>query len=64
MHSEPMAETEGTFSDRKDAGIPCRKCKAKTVVVETWDSNCGGYTDWKYTCLHCKHVWWVDGIDS
>lgn len=27
-------------------------------------TSCGGYTDYKYTCLECSTVHWVDGIDS
>ena len=41
----------------------CKKCGQKTVTYQEWDSNCGGYTDFKYTC-QCGHSWWVDGIDS
>ncbi len=62
----PMAEHEGTFQPAEEKRHRCYKCKQDTVKMETWDSSCGGYTDYKYTCENpaCKHVWWVDGIDS
>jgi predicted transcriptional regulator len=42
----------------------CRKCNAKAVTVQLWESSCGGFEDHKYTCSACAHVWWIDGIDS
>lgn len=42
----------------------CRKCKKESAICYVWESSCGGYEDYKYVCQECKHVWWVDGIDS
>lgn len=64
MHTKTMAEHEGTFKELEKTERPCHKCKGTNVTVQDWDSSCGGYTDYKYTCGDCKHVWWVDGIDS
>jgi len=65
MHTKPMAEHEGTFGDPLPAeGARCPKCRSAKVTCETWDSSCGGYTDYKFTCGDCKHTWWVEGPDS
>lgn len=64
MHTQPMSESDGTFQPAQDSGMPCRKCKSGPVEVKAWESSCGGYEDYKYTCAACGHVWWVDGIDS
>lgn len=63
MHTKSMSESEGEFTDTKFSTRSCPKCNGQ-VKVETWESSCGGYEDYKYTCVQCKHVWWVDGIDS
>lgn len=44
-------------------GRECRKCHAKTVRVQIWESACGAFEDSKYTCA-CGDVLWVDGGDS
>jgi hypothetical protein len=59
-----MADSDGTFQEPKDAGVNCRECKGGPVTYETWESSCGGYEDYKYTCGECGATWWVDGIDS
>lgn len=64
MHTRPMAEHEGDFSAEQRSDRPCPKCKATEVNVLVWESKCGGYEDYKYTCAACGHSWWVDGIDS
>jgi hypothetical protein len=43
---------------------PCPKCGTAPVSCETVDSSCGGYTDEKYTCPNCRHIWWIDGPDA
>ena len=60
----PMDESEGEFAKEQQASIPCRKCKSIYVMVKSWDSSCGGYTDYKYRCLDCEHTWWIDGADA
>ena len=62
-HMQPMAESEGTFTKEHDAERPCPKCQG-LVRCQIWESNCGGYEDYKYTCTKCSHHWWVDGLDS
>ena len=64
MHTKPMAESEGDFSNERPAQCPCRKCAKSNVTVRTWDSSCGGYEDFKYTCPDCGHYWWIEGADS
>lgn len=64
MHTEPMSELEGNFDQEKLIDYPCNKCKNPKVIENKWDSSCGGYEDYKYTCPKCNYIWWVDGIDS
>ncbi len=66
MHTKPMSESEGEFQDvERFPEMACRKCgKVGGVTCKPWESSCGGYTDYKYTCVNCGHVWWIDGIDS
>jgi len=63
MHTQPMADSDGEFSIWKEADQKCNKCKEK-ILYRSWDSSCGGYTDYKYQCKNCGYYWWVDGIDS
>jgi len=63
MHTGPMSEMDGDFT-KSEKGPPCRKCGGGPVVRETWESSCGGYEDYKYTCQACGDVRWVDGGDS
>lgn len=60
-----MADSDGIFSEEKGKH-ECRKCKKKTATCKSWDSSCGGYADYKYTCQdpECGHHWWVDGPDG
>lgn len=62
-HTKPMADSEGTFSDEHQSERPCRECSG-LVTYHTWDSSCGAYTDYRYTCTECGHGWWVEGSDS
>jgi hypothetical protein len=55
MHTEPMAESDGTFEEAEKTDRVCPKCGEKKVD--------GAYDDEKYKC-ECGHSWWVDGIDS
>jgi hypothetical protein len=65
MHTKPMSESEGEFTAVEQVGTACPSCKQRGQhKCETWESSCGGYEDYKYTCAACGHVWWVDGIDS
>jgi hypothetical protein len=65
MHTQPMADSDGTFGDEKPAtGVRCRKCDGRNITVRTWESSCGGYEDEKYSCGDCGHYWWVEGPDS
>ena len=64
-HTVPMADSQGEFAEFKvDPEIACRKCGVHAVSERSWDSSCGGWTDYQYRCAHCGHQWWVDGIDS
>jgi hypothetical protein len=64
MHTKSMSESEGTFSSNRYSDRPHNKDCDGRVRVETWESSCGGYEDYKMTCEKCQKVWWVDGIDS
>jgi hypothetical protein len=59
-----MPESAGTFGDEKVASCKCRKCGGGPVHEKCWESSCGGYENFKYTCQACGHSWWVEGIDS
>ena len=64
-HTGPMKESEGKFTQLGVEVRPCARCRQPTRHhAVQWDSNCGGYEDFKYTCLNCGAVHWVDGIDS
>jgi len=65
-HMAPMKESEGTFTALSEpCARPCRQCDKPTTHRERiWESHCGGYQDYEYTCLTCGTVHWVDGIDS
>lgn len=64
MHTKPMADSEGVFNATDVLKSKCGKCGQVEVTCQTWESSCGGYEDYKYTCGACGHVRWVDGIDS
>lgn len=64
-HTGPMKESEGAFTSTETFTMWCAKCaKGTPHTAQTWESNCGGYEDFKYTCTVCERVHWVDGIDS
>ena len=65
MHTGPMKDSDGTFSAERVCTRPCAHCRKQTDHKGlTWDSSCGGYTDYKFTCLTCGAVHWVEGSDS
>lgn len=64
MHTKPMPESAGDMGPEKKSDRPCPQCKGGDVTYRVWESSCGGYEDFKYTCAGCKHTWWVEGIDS
>lgn len=64
MHTQPMADSEGTFDSWKDSDKICPICNTPTMQYRVWESSCGGYEDLQYKCTTCNHGWWVDGIDS
>jgi hypothetical protein len=64
MHIYTMSEFDGTFGKPVNADRLCRKCGSDNVSMCCWESNCGGYEDYKYNCAMCGHVWWVEGPDS
>ena len=63
-HINPIPEHQGTLSAAAEKRYACRKCSKAEATCQTWESSCGGYEDFKYTCAACGHVWWIDGIDS
>ena len=66
MHTEPMPESAGTFSKPEEQLYRCYGCGKETAQCKAWDSSCGGYTDYKYTCTDpaCGKVHWEEGADS
>jgi hypothetical protein len=62
---KPMKESEGDFTTVGDTVRECRGCKQRTThTVQQWDSHDGAYEDFKYTCIVCGAVHWVDGDDG
>ena len=61
-----MHEADGTLEREATTYLRhCNKCRNSTQHNEhTWESSCGGYEDYKYTCTVCGAVHWVDGMDS
>ena len=61
-----MSDSQGEFTQADQETYVCRKCNKKTATCYVWESSCGGYEDYKYTCTDksCNAYWWVDGIDS
>lgn len=64
MNTKPMAESDGKMTTEEPSEGPCPKCRQKQVVYQTWESSCGGYTDYKMRCKACGHMWWVEGSDA
>lgn len=62
--SRQFTEDEGEFTKKGHSTIPCRECGGDNVTYQVWESNCGGYEDYKYKCGDCGATWWIDGIDS
>lgn len=65
-HNGPMRDSDGEFTQESARyHYACKTCKKSTEhTCEKWDSSCGGYTDYRYTCAVCGTVFWIDGIDS
>lgn len=65
-HAGPMKDSDGTFGKPEVDRSLCPKCGEVSMRCEPWESSCGGYVDYRYTCESqtCGHVRWVDGIDS
>ena len=67
MTHMPGVPISGTIVDTgQTVGRFCRKkCKELTQhKSELFESSCGGYEDYRYTCTICGAIHWVDGIDS
>ena len=65
MHSQPMSEDQGKFGGWQPDPRACPACKtSEQVYYRLWESNDGGFEDYKYHCRACGKVWWIDGIDS
>lgn len=66
MHTRQYTDSEDIFRKTETKKYQCRKCKKTTATCRTWESSCGGYEDYEYTCQdpECKYRWWVDGPDS
>lgn len=63
MSSVPMKDRDGRF-ELMAGTYKCRKCDKYTAKRESWDSDCGGYTDYRYTCKECGYFWWIEGSDA
>ena len=63
MHTRAMSDDEGDFAPAQTAAA-CRDCGSAEVTCWSWDSSCGGYTDYHYECRACGFEWWVDGADA
>jgi len=64
MHTKPMRDSDGKFSEWKMCYSTKCNCGSEDVQCRLWESNCGGYTDSEYKCNKCKRIWWIDGSDS
>ena len=65
MHTQPMSDNEGKFSEWQTCrDRRCSNCKSAKVRYRRWESFCGGYTDYQYCCLKCGHTWWIEGADA
>lgn len=64
MHTKPMEDSEGTFSEPECIDTSCPKCEEKTLYKQVWESNCGSYEDIRVKCRNCPYVEWIEGLDS
>ena len=63
--SRKFEDSEGKFLEPKLDTRKCRECQKRGFVYCTiWNSNDGGYTDFKLECRNCGSTWWIDGPDS
>lgn len=63
-HTQEMPDSAGKFGSKQEVPEPCRYCGNEYVHVQSWESNCGGYEDYRYSCSACGRFWWVEGADS
>lgn len=64
-HTGPIPESDGGLHPEPIELRHCRKCDRHTFHhCWRWDSFDGAYEDYKYQCVNCATVHWVDGIDS
>ena len=63
-HMRPMSESEGEFTHTEHHAGQCSQCGSHQVQCQTWESSDDAYEDYKYKCLDCGYVWWVDGPDA
>ncbi len=63
-HMGPMPDSAGVFSEPQPTDEHCRLCEEPLVTVRIWESHCGGYEDYKYTCGSCRYSWWIEGPDA
>lgn len=65
MHIKPMQDEDGEFLDWAQVTRPCPKCRRDDAVYfRLWKSHDGGFEDDQYKCLHCLHIWWIEGPDA
>lgn len=66
MHDKTYDDSKGTLSEPEPKKYTCIRCRQNTATCQEWESSCGGYEDYKYTCHNpdCGHVWWIDGPDA
>ena len=67
IEAKKYADSEGTFTAVLATEVPhyCFPCDKNTPhTCQVWESSCGGYEDYKYTCNVCGAIHWVDGCDS
>ena len=65
-HTGPVPESSGKLSAWRLSPQRCRgECNEVTEhECWTWESDCGGYEDYKFKCTVCKNVFWIDGDDG
>jgi hypothetical protein len=64
-HTGTLAESAGVFRDSIEVERRCATCCLVTRHrAQCWESSDGAYEDYKYTCLICGRVHWVDGDDG
>ena len=64
MNLQQLSDSDGKFSDMTPCEAKCQNCGEQKVSYRMWESSCGGYEDYKFTCRACGHSWWVEGTDA